>query len=45
VERIKVPDGGFDYVTFDSDTGRVYIARDAFTTVIDAKTGITGPTD
>ena len=41
VERIKIPDGGFDYVTFDSATGRVYIARTDFTTVIDAKTGAT----
>jgi YVTN family beta-propeller protein len=39
VERIKVPDGGFDYATFDSATGRVLMARADFTTVIDAKTG------
>jgi DNA-binding beta-propeller fold protein YncE len=39
VERIKVPDGGFDYVTFDAATSRIYIARDEFTTVIDTKTG------
>jgi DNA-binding beta-propeller fold protein YncE len=39
VERVKVPDGGFDYATFDSATGRVLMARTDFTTVIDAKTG------
>jgi YVTN family beta-propeller protein len=39
VDRIKVPDGGFDYATFDSATGRVLMARTDFTTVIDAKTG------
>ena len=38
IERIKVPDGGFDYATFDAATGRVYMPRGAFTTVIDAKT-------
>ncbi len=37
--RIKVPDGGFDYATFDAATGRVLMARTDFTTVIDAKTG------
>lgn len=39
VERIKVPDGGFDYATFDPAGGRVLMARTDFTTVIDAKTG------
>ena len=39
VQRIKVPDGGFDYATFDASTGRVLMARTDFTTVIDAKTG------
>jgi DNA-binding beta-propeller fold protein YncE len=39
VQRIKVPDGGFDYATFDAATGRVLMARTDFTTVIDAKTG------
>jgi YVTN family beta-propeller protein len=39
IERIKVPDGGFDYATFDSGTGRVLMARTDFTTVIDAKSG------
>ena len=39
VERIKVPDGGFDYATFDTATNRVYMPRGDFTTVIDAKTG------
>lgn len=39
IDRIKVPDGAFDYATFDSATGRVLMARADFTTVIDAKTG------
>ena len=39
IERIKVPDGGFDYATFDAATNRVYMPRGDFTTVIDAKTG------
>ena len=26
VDRVKVPDGGFDYATFDSATGRVLMA-------------------
>ena len=38
VERIKVPDGGFDYATFDAATNRVYMPRGTFTTVIDVKT-------
>jgi len=39
VERIKVSDGVFDYATFDAATGRVYMPRGAYTTVIDVKTG------
>src|ERR1051326_208141 len=39
VDRIKVPDGGFDYANFDPVTGRVLMARTDFTTVIDVKTG------
>src|SRR6266568_3418886 len=39
VDRIKVPDGGFDYATFDAAKGRILMARTDFTTVIDAKTG------
>ena len=39
VDRIKVPDGGFDYATFDAATGHVYMPRGTFTTVIDVKTG------
>jgi DNA-binding beta-propeller fold protein YncE len=39
VDRIKVPDGGFDYATFDSATGRVLMSRTDFTTAIDVKTG------
>ena len=39
VDRIKVPDGGFDYAAFDPAMGRVYMARTNFTTVVDAKTG------
>ena len=39
IDRIKVPDGGFDYANFDPATNRVYMARTTFTTVIDVKTG------
>jgi hypothetical protein len=39
-ERIKVPDGGFDYATFDAATGRVLMTRTDYTTVID-RTGKT----
>ncbi|HXS05269.1 MAG TPA: hypothetical protein VN723_00660, partial [Rhizomicrobium sp.] len=39
VDRIKVPDGNFDYATFDPTTGHVFMPRGAFTTVIDAKSG------
>ena len=39
VDRIKVPDGGFDYATFDPATGRILMARPNSTTVIDVKTG------
>ncbi len=38
LERIKVPDGGFDYATYDAATGRIYMPRTDFTTVIDVKT-------
>jgi YVTN family beta-propeller protein len=38
VDRIKVPDGSFDYATFDAATGHVYMPRGTFTTVIDVKT-------
>jgi DNA-binding beta-propeller fold protein YncE len=39
IDRIKVPDGAFDYATFDAATGRIYMPRGAFTTVIDVKSG------
>jgi hypothetical protein len=39
IDRIKVPDGGFDYATFDAATSHVYMPRGAYTTVIDVKTG------
>ena len=39
IQRIKVPDGGFDYATFDAATGRVLMARTDSTTVIDAASG------
>ncbi len=38
IDRIKVPDGGFDYATFDARTGKVYMPRGSFATVIDVKT-------
>src|ERR1700722_13510962 len=39
LDRIKVPDGLFDYATFDAAHDRIYMTRSDFTTVIDAKTG------
>jgi DNA-binding beta-propeller fold protein YncE len=38
LDRIKVPDGAFDYATFDTATGHVYMPRGSYTTVIDVKT-------
>src|SRR5215467_7981189 len=38
VDRIKVPDSGFDYATVDPATNRLYMPRTDFTTVIDLKT-------
>jgi hypothetical protein len=39
VDRIKVPDGAFDYATFDAATNLVFMPRGSFTTIIDVKTG------
>src|SRR6266566_3862959 len=39
IDRIKVPDGVFDYATFDAARNRVYMPRGAYTTVIDVKSG------
>src|SRR3954464_10193882 len=39
VDRIKVPDGAFDYATYDPRTGNIYMARQDVTTVIDPKSG------
>jgi DNA-binding beta-propeller fold protein YncE len=39
IERIKVPDGVFDYATFDPATGRVYMPRGSYTTMIEVKSG------
>ena len=39
IDRIKVPDGSFDYATFDEASSKVYMPRGSFTTVIDVKTG------
>ncbi|MEA2975977.1 MAG: hypothetical protein QOF19_1497 [Alphaproteobacteria bacterium] len=38
VNRIKMPDGYWDYASSDPDKGRVYWARAAYTDVIDVKT-------
>ena len=37
LDRIKVGDGSYDYVTFDPVTARVYFAREDYTTVIETK--------
>jgi hypothetical protein len=39
IDRIKVPDGAFDYANYDPRTGNIYMARQDVTTVIDPKTG------
>jgi DNA-binding beta-propeller fold protein YncE len=39
VERIQMPDGGWDYATSDPEHGRIYWTRTGFTDVIDTKTG------
>lgn len=39
VDHIKVPDGGFDYATYDPAAKRVYMPRGAFTTVIETQSG------
>ena len=38
IDRIKLPDGAFDYATFDPASGRVFMPRGSFTNVIDVKT-------
>jgi len=38
IDRIKVPDGAFDYATFNPATNQVFMPRGSFTTVIDVKT-------
>lgn len=39
LQRIKVPDGGFDYANYDPAAKRIYMARGDVTTVIDPSTG------
>jgi len=39
VDRIKMPDGGWDYIVSDPDRGRIYRTRTDGTDVIDVKTG------
>jgi YVTN family beta-propeller protein len=39
INRVKVPDGGFDYGTFDPVAHRVYFARADSTTAIDPASG------
>jgi WD40 repeat protein len=38
IQRIKVPDGNFDYGTYDENTGKILMARGDDTTVIDPRT-------
>jgi YVTN family beta-propeller protein len=40
VERIKGPDGGFDYVNFDPALGRVYVSRTDGALALDVRTGV-----
>jgi DNA-binding beta-propeller fold protein YncE len=39
VERLKMPDGGWDYAASDPERGLIYSSRTGFTDVIDARTG------
>jgi DNA-binding beta-propeller fold protein YncE len=39
VDRIKMPDGGWDYIVADQDHGRIYRTRGDGADVIDVKTG------
>jgi DNA-binding beta-propeller fold protein YncE len=39
VDRIKMPDGGWDYIVSDPDHGRIYRTRTDGADVIDVKTG------
>ena len=39
IDRIKLPDGGWDYITSDADRGLVYRTRTDGADVIDVKTG------
>jgi YVTN family beta-propeller protein len=39
VDRISVPDGGWDYITSDPEHGRIYRTRSDGADVIDVKTG------
>jgi DNA-binding beta-propeller fold protein YncE len=39
VDRIKMPDGGWDYIVADADNGRIYRTRGDGADVIDVKTG------
>jgi YVTN family beta-propeller protein len=39
VDRLQVPDGGWDYIVSDPDHGRIYRTRTDGTDVIDVKTG------
>jgi YVTN family beta-propeller protein len=39
IDRVKVPDGAFDYATYEPSTGRIYFPRADNTTVLDPKTG------
>src|ERR1700732_5070885 len=40
VDRFKMPDGGWDYASSDTEKGRIYWSRnEGFPDVIDVKTG------
>jgi hypothetical protein len=39
VDRISLPDGGWDYITYDPEHGRIYRTRTDGADVIDVKTG------
>ena len=37
IERLKAPDGGFDYATFDPASHTIFMVRPDFTTTVDVK--------
>ena len=43
VDRIKAPDGGFDFVSFDPHLGRIYVSRADGALALDVASGVVTP--